>query len=179
MGLLTINLSGLESLMKDFNIKLYTLPSYVKRDLLDIASKSVLKEVKKKARRVRGEYSLPESNRATIANAAYIDSSHMNDFDPYAEINFKGTTNKYYEPRKSHPRKSRNGTWFTSHKHGITTNGRRRVAEIAFLNEYGVPRNKAQYVRGYLAQAMYDGMQNCVGELADYLSAYIAKSLVV
>lgn len=178
MGLLTINLSGLESLMRDFDIKLYTLPPRIKTGLINIASISVLKEVKKNARKIHGEYSLPESNRQTIANAAYIDSSHIYDANPYAEINFKGSTNKYYEPRYSHPRKSRNGDWFISHKHGVTTNGRRRIAEIAFLNEYGVPRNKAQYVRGYLAQAMYDGMQNCVDELVDYLSTYIAMSLI-
>lgn len=178
MSLLRIDFSAIEQLMKDFDIKLYQLPRNVQSLMIDVASQSVLKAIKKNARNMtRGEYSLPETDTKTIANAAYVDRKHMGDMVPYALINFKGNVSKYNEPRDQHPRRTKNGNWFISKKTGIVNNGKRRVAEIAFLNEYGVPRNSNQGARGYLSKSMTEGLANALDPLLDILERYIADSL--
>lgn len=183
MSLLRIDFTTLQDLIKDFDIKLSHLPKRVQQELIETAAEAVLKQVKANARKsTRGQYSLGESDKRTIANAAFIDKKHFNDTEPYVEINFKGTTDKYYEPRYAHPRQTSSerekGTYHISYKHGITTNGKRRIAEIAFLNEYGVPRNPHQNPKGYLKEAMYEGMAKALDSLLDILQEYIADSLV-
>lgn len=178
MSLLRIDFSAVEALIKDYDTRLYKLPRNVQVKMINVAAESVLKEIKKNARSMtHGQYALPESDKQTIANAAYIDNKHMGDYNPYAEINFKGSTSRYYEPRDKHPRQTKNGSWFISRKHGVTDNGTRRIAEIAFLNEYGVPRNHNQGARGYLTKSMTEGMAKCIDSLLDIFEDYIADSL--
>ncbi|MBR4623378.1 MAG: hypothetical protein IKO45_02320 [Clostridia bacterium] len=184
MSLLRIDLSVLEKLIKDFDIKLYKLPRTVQMQLITTAADKVLKQLKITARdKTHGQYSLSQTDRDTIANAAYIDTRHIDDYIPYAEINFKGTTSRYYEPRKLHPRQTASerlhGTFHMSNKTGITENGRRRIAEIAFLNEYGVPRNPNQKARGYMTVAMNEGMAQALDPLLDILEQYIANSIAL
>lgn len=179
MSLLRIDFSAVESLITDFDIKLYTLPRAVQIKMIKVAAEYVCKEIKKNARSMtHGEYSLPEADSKTIANSTFIDDRHLGDYIPYAEINFKGTVSRYNEPRSSHPRRKRGGDWFISYKNGIVDNGRRRVAEIAFLNEYGVPRNDNQGARGYLIKSMNEGMAKAIDPLLDIFEDYIADSLV-
>lgn len=178
MGLLRIDFSAVETLIRDYDIRLYKLPRDVQIKMINVASESVLKEIKKNARSmIRGRYALPETDSETVANAAFIDNKHMGDYIPYAEINFKGTTERYYEPRKEHPRRLKSGRWFISKKSGVTDNGRRRIAEIAFLNEYGVPKNGNQKASGFLTKAMTTGMAKAIDPLLDIFENYIADSL--
>lgn len=178
MSLLRIDFTAIEVLIQDLDIKLYKLPRNIQTKMITVASESVLKEIKKNAREMtRGQYSLPETDGKTIANSAYIDTRHMVDFIPYAEINFKGTVARYNEPRESHPRHTKSGWWFISTKKGIVDNGSRRIAEIAFLNEYGVPKNSNQKARGYLSKSMTDGLAKAIEPLLDIIEEYIAESL--
>lgn len=164
MSLLRIDFSALEQLIKDVDLKLYQLPRAVQVKMIKVASDYVLKEIKKNARTMtHGRYALPESDTKTIANSAYVDEKHMGDYIPYAEINFKGTVSKYWEPRIKNPK--------------VMRNGKRRIAEVAFLNEYGVPRNKNQGARGYLIKSMNEGMAKAIDPLLDILENYIADSL--
>lgn len=164
MSLLRIDFSALEQLIKDVDLKLYQLPRAVQVKMIKVASDYVLKEIKKNARTMtHGQYALPESDTKTIANSAYVDEKHMGDYIPYAEINFKGTVSKYWEPRIKNPK--------------VMRNGKRRIAEVAFLNEYGVPRNKNQGARGYLIKSMNEGMAKAIDPLLDILENYIADSL--
>ena len=184
MSLLRIDLSVLEKLIKDFDIKLYRLPRTVQKQLINTAAESVLKQLKLNARdKTRGQYSLSQTDRDTIANAAYIDTRHIHDYVPYAEINFKGTTSRYYEPRKLHPRQTASerlhGKFHMSNETGIVHNNRRRIAEIAFLNEYGVPRNPNQKPRGYMTVAMTSGLEKALNPLLDILEQYIANSIAL
>lgn len=184
MSILRIDLSVLEKLIKDFDIKLAKLPRNVQKQLISVASEHVLKQLKVTAREMtHGQYSLSQTDNETIANAAYVDNRHMDDFIPYAEINFKGTTRKYYEPRKLHPRQTASerlhGKFHMSDKTGIVENGTRRIAEIAFLNEYGVPRNPNQKARGFMSAAMTDGLAKALNPLLDILELYIANSLAL
>lgn len=180
MSLLRIDFSSIEALMRTFDIKLYQIPMSKQREMIDYASKIVLEEVKAKARKMalggRG-YALPSSDGHTIANAAVIDRKHMGDSPPYAEITFKGNVSTYYEPRDIHPIKYQ-GRWFRSTKKGVIKNGKRRIGEVAFLNEYGVPKNRGQGARGYLSQAMADGMDKAFSGLCDILEEFIADALV-
>lgn len=177
MSLLRIDFSAIEALMKTFDIKLYKIPIETRRNMIDHAAECVLKEVKHNAREmIHGQYALPETDGNNIANAAYIDTKHRNDDNPYVEINFKGNVNRYNEPRDIHP-VQKNGRWYFSTKKGVIRNGKRRIAEVAFVNEYGVPRNKNQGARGYLTKAMDDGMRKAFNGLADMLEDFIATSL--
>lgn len=177
MSLLRIDFSAIEALMRTFDIKLYNIPMQKQREMIDIASASVLKEVKNNARKMtHGQYALPETDGKTIANAAYIDTKHRNDVPPYVEINFRGTVSKYNEPRDIHPVK-KNGKWYFSTKKGVISNGKRRIAEVAFVNEYGVPKNKNQGARGYLSKAMDDGMEKAFRDLVDAIGDYIEDAL--
>lgn len=177
MSLLRIDFSAIEALMKTFDIKLYQIPLTTQREMIDLAAECVLREVKNNARKmIHGQYALPESDSKAVANAAYIDRKHRNDMQPYVEINFKDNVSRYNEPRDIHPIQ-KGGRWYFSTKKGVISNGRRRIAEVAFLNEYGVPKNKNQGARGYLTKAMEDGMNKAFNGLADILESYIADSL--
>lgn len=178
MALLRIDFSGIEKLIDIYQYKLWQVPLNVKKEMISVCADYVLKEVKKNARSMaRGQYSLSETDGKNIANAAFIDTKHMNESTPYALINFKGNVSKYYEPRTSHPRKTRNGEWFISTRRGITDNGTRRIAEVAFLNEYGVPRNKNQRARGFLNKAMEDGLNKSINDLLDILENFFVENI--
>ena len=183
MPLLRIDFSGIEKLMETFRVKLYNVPLAKRREMVEVAAENVLKDLKKNARAMaHGKYSLPESDAHTIANAAYIDNKGMSDeVNPYAIINFKGTTNQYNEPREKHPvryRKAGGGyKWSISTKQGKIKNGKRRIAEIAFLNEYGVPKNANQKARGFMAKAMDSGMTASVDAILDILEEFMVDEL--
>ena len=178
MSLLRIDFSAIEALMKTFDIELYNIPMQKQREMIDIASESVLKEVKKNARKmIHGKDALPETDGKTVANAAFIDTKHRNDVPPYVEINFKDTVSKYNEPRDVHPIK-KDGKWYFSKKKGVIKNGKRRIAEVAFVNEYGVPKNKNQGARGYLSKAMDEGMTKAFQDMVNVIGDYIEDALV-
>ena len=177
MSLMRIDFAAIEKLIDTFDLKLYRIPYKVQKEMIQTAADSVLKEVKKNARELKnGKYALPEGVRDTIANAAYVDKRHMADNPPYALINFRGTVSRYYEPRATHP-VQKNGQWFVSRKRGIISNGERRIAEVAFLNEYGVPKNLNQGARGYLSQAMADGMEKAIKPILDILEEFVASAI--
>jgi len=177
MSLLRIDFSAITRLMTFYEVKISQIPVDLQRRMIDYAADNVLKAVKQNARQMtRGQYALPETDRMAIANAAFIDTKHRNDANPYVEINFRGTVNRYTEPRDIHPIK-KDGKWYFSKKKGVIKNGKRRIAEVAFVNEYGVPRNKNQGARGYLSKAMIDGMVKAYEGLADMLEDFIATSL--
>lgn len=64
----------------------------------------------------------------------------------YAEINFEGTT-----PRKYHQ------------------GGKTRIAEVAFLNEYGVPTHYYQKPRPFIKQACATGLFNSMETMKDII----------
>lgn len=178
MSLLRIDFSGIEKLLQTFDVKLWTIPLQKRKQMIEVCAENVLKRVKQNAiKMTKGQYSLGSSVGGTIANSAYIDKKGMSGDNPYSEINFKGTVAKYYEPRDTHPYK-KNGKWYVSRAKGTIPNGRRRMAEVAFLNEYGVPKNRNQGARGYLSKAMDEGMNDSIDELLGILEEYIADAIV-
>lgn len=182
MPLLRIDFSGIEKLIDTFGIKLYNIPQAKKKAMVEVAAENVLKDLKKNARDMTiGQYSLGATDGHSIANAAFIDKKGMNDDNPYAIINFKGTTNQYHEPRSIHPGRYKLASggykWFFSKQKGRIKNGKRRIAEVAFLNEYGVPKNKNQKARGFMAQAMDSGMTASVDAILDILEDFMVGEL--
>lgn len=176
---LRIDFSSIEQLLKAFDVDLKDIPRQEQKDMISCAAKYVYEEVKDNTIDLMGKYSLGEM-RGSLRNAVFIDKSHLDDKEPYAEIRFKGTVSKYYEPRDKHPRHRKvEGGYinFISSKKNITDNGKRRIEEIAFLNEYGVPRRGIK-PRPYMKKSMDDGMNKAIGELLDILDDFITSRLV-
>lgn len=178
---LRIDFTGIQALIKTFDADLKDIPRNKQREMILCAAKYVSAEVKKQVSdKLMGRYSLGEA-KGGLKASVFIDETHMGDSSPYAEIRFKGTVSRYYEPRTSHPRKLKMGDkqykWFTSKKTGVTNNSTRRIEEIAFINEYGVP-NREIKPRPFMKESMQVGMANALAELLDILEDFITERIM-
>lgn len=175
---LRIDFTSLQTLLKTFDVDLKDISLAKKKELIMCAAKYVEEEVKLHVIDLIGKYSLKDSTGG-LYRSVYIDESHMKSVPPYAEIRFKGNVSKYYEPRPRHPRHRKVGdkyVWFSSTKKGTIVNSTRRIEEIAFLNEYGVPGRKIE-PRPFMKESMDKGMNRAINDLLDILEDTIANKL--
>lgn len=150
-----IDFSQLEKFITGMGTRIAIIPNNVKRQMIVTAADYVRKEVWKRSNTtIKGPYWL-----GTVAGATFVDNKHLGDLEPYVEINFKGTTNQYFEPRRNPP--------------GIRKNSTRRIAEVAFLNEYGVPTK--QKPRNFLLDSLEVGIIRAMDDLEEIIMDYIIK----
>lgn len=151
-----IDFSQLEKFITGMGTRLSIIPNNVKREMIVTAADYVRKEVWKRSNStIKGPYWL-----GTVASSVFVDNKHLSDLEPYVEINFRGTTNVYFEPRRSPP--------------GIRRNSTRRLAEVAFLNEYGVPSK--QEARNFLLDSLEVGMIRAMDELEVIIADFIINN---
>ena len=152
-----IDLTELDDYINTLNVKLYQIPYFVIKDVIDAISYEVGKDIKENAAKnsmLSGKYNYNE-----LVNAMYIDHKVDKHGKQYAEINFKGMA-----PR--------------THKQG----GKYRLAAIAFFNEYGVPTHDNQPSRPFMKAASVTGLHRAMptveGILEDWFTeAFAEKTL--
>ena len=142
----------LEKYISDFGLNAMSLTPSEKSRLLKCCADAVTVRMKENIpKMLKGPYYVGD-----VLKSVYLDGKHINERDPYYLINFRGTV---------------------SHK---SDKGKRvRAAEVAFLNEYGVPTKERQKKpRPFIKEAIYDGIADCEDEIQDILADIVAKKLI-
>ena len=147
-------LRDLENFIYDMGINVATLTKEEKQKILKPLKDRVIKHIRINAgKMLRGEYFVEE-----VKKSVYLSSRHINDLNPYYEINFRGILRKLRD--------------------GKPLGGKERAAAVAFLNEYGVPSKKAQRTaRPFIKEAMYDGMVEAETEIANMFAAIVVNKI--
>lgn len=136
-------LRDLENFIYDMGINVAALTKEEKQKILKPLKDRVIKHIRTNASKMlRGTYFVEE-----VKKSVYLSSRHINDENPYYEINFRG--------------------WLHKIRNGKKLGGKERAAAVAFLNEYGVPIKKAQRTpRPFIKEALYDGEREAEQEIA-------------
>lgn len=149
-----IDMRDLEKFIYDMGIDVATLTKEEKQKILKPLKDRVIKHIRTNASKMlRGEYFVEE-----VKKSVYLSSRHINDPNPYYEINFRGMLYKL--------------------RNGKPLGGKERAAAVAFLNEYGVPSKNAQRrPRPFIKEAMYDGMVEAETEIANLFGAIVENKI--
>lgn len=154
-----VDLTELHKLIEGMGHRWSEIPNDVIDKIITIVAKNIKAHLKEKAKNTDMLRTQNPHGRLynynEVASAAVIKKKMTKGGDLEAEINFKGTT-----PR--------------THKQG----GKARIAEVAFLNEYGVPTHFYQKPRPFIKESCVLGVNDSITEVASILMAWVASRII-
>lgn len=145
-----LNLDNVIKLVNDLGTRWSALPQSVKGDILNTITEAIRDNIKKNASQggmLSGEY-----NRNEVADSVVINQIGLEDY----EINFEGAS---------------------THKTGDGPGYRVRLAEIAFLNEYGVPGKQKK--REFIQKAIDVALRETYDKIDDIIGKWIETNIVM
>lgn len=148
-----IDTTELNKLIDNMGHRWSEVPEPVVSDCLDVLSKNVKKQIVKRAEdtdMLRTLDPKKKYNFNEITKAVFIKRKRDKYGSLIAEINFKGIA----------PRLHRQG-------------GKARIAEIAFLNEYGVPTHYYQKPRPFIKESCEHGLKDSMADIEKILGKWL------
>lgn len=142
-----LNLEPIIKLISDMGLRWSQLPNDMKQDILQTITEKIAENVKKEAS--QGGMLQGEYNRGEVANSVRFEYLGKDEF----EIYFDG---------------------LSSHKSDKGKNV--RLAEIAFLNEYGVPSKQAK--RKFISRSIDAGLRQTYDYVEKVVSDWVERDLI-